>query len=194
VWTSTPLSRKLTNPAALEAHAGAGRACYPASTWKPRWPRAQNITRWIARFSASSKGISKRSSGEQVCARKHLLPDKARHKVSARIQAEQLIAGRLRIDSRSLQCCCCCNLVDGDRCDGAASADRTLPITAQFKQNCPSTGQMDLPRINNLATFPLRNQPVRYLDTVEVCSSSLHRTTMKSISYSQSPEKPEALT
>src|ERR1019366_4424951 len=39
---------------------------------------------------------------------------------------------------------------------------------------------MDQPRINNLATFPLRNQPVRYLDTVEVCSSSLHRPTIKS--------------
>ena len=60
------------------------------------------------------------------------------------------------------------------------TSHRTLPITAQFKQNCPTTGQMDQPRINNLATFPLGNQPVRYLDTVEVCSSSLHRPTIKS--------------
>jgi hypothetical protein len=48
------------------------------------------------------------------------------------------------------------------------TSHRTLPITAQFKQNFPTTGQMDQPRINNLATFPLGNQPVRYLDTVEV--------------------------
>src|ERR1017187_8126578 len=39
---------------------------------------------------------------------------------------------------------------------------------------------MDQPRINNLATFPLRNQPVRYLDTVEVWRSSRHRPTIKS--------------
>ena len=47
----------------------------------------------------------------------------------------------------------------------------TLPITAQFKQDCPTTGQTDLPRINKLGSFPLGNQPVRYLDTVEVLQS-----------------------
>ena|ERR1019366_5243346 len=69
----------------------------------------------------------------------------------------------------------------------------TLPITAQFKQDCPTTGQTDLPRINKLGSFSLGNQPVRYLDTVEVCSSSLHRPTIELITYSESPQKPVAL-
>ena len=66
----------------------------------------------------------------------------------------------------------------------AAPTDRVTercPLPPNSSRIAPTTGQMDLPRINNLAIFPLRDQPFRYLDTVEVCSSSLHRPTIFSI-------------